>query len=451
MRAFGFLLTISILVRNTIAQTPLQSLRYNENYSHLNIDSTGNWYQKMKFTRLNQKSDFFVSQGGEVRYLFQHYTNEDWGDSPVGSYNSFYTRFLYHTDLHLSKYFRLFTQLNSTFAMGRVTPIRAIDQNVLDLQQLFFDINAFDEIKVRVGRQEFLYGSQRIISVREGPNNRQSYDAVKLIWKRTKIQADAYYSQPVRVQQGIFDDKLNKQEKLWSTYWVINRVPVIKNIDLYYLGYVNREKKYESGTKRELRHSIGTRIWKKSDTWNYDFEALYQFGSFGEQSINAYTASIDLNYTFNKVAAQPNVGIKTEIISGDKSKTDQQLNTFNPLFPRGAYFGLAALIGPSNLIDFHPSFRFKPIKNLEINADYDIFWRYSLNDGIYGPNVIMLYNSNSDSKMIGHQFGLSLDYQPNLFLKLTPEIMYFIPKKYLEDVSPGKEVFFAAFTAQFKF
>lgn len=226
---------------------------------------------------------------------------------------------------------------------------------------------------------------------------------------------------------------------------------LLNNIDLYYIGYSNREKGYASGSAEELRHSIGTRIWHQSRTWSYDFEALYQFGSFGDDQIHAYTASLDLNYTFNDVKLQPTAGFKTEIISGDQDNSDGELNTFNPLFPRGAYFGLAALIGPANLIDFHPTISIKPHALLEISADYDVFWRYSTNDGIYGPNVVLIYGSNSPASFIGHQVGLAAEYKPNPFMKLTPEVMWFVPGGYLKDVSPGKEVLFAAFTAQFKF
>ncbi len=433
------------------AQYKFQNLRYDEDYSYLKNDTTKSWYKKIKFTKLNANATSYLSNGCEVRYQFQHLTNEDWGDIPVESYNSFYTRFLYHTDFHFSKHFRFFNQFNSTFAEGRVTPNRPIDQNVLDIQQIFFDVNPLESLTFRFGRQELLYGSQRLIAVREGPNNRQSYDAAKIFWKKKNLKIDAYYSHPVRVQQAMFDDKFNEQEKLWSTYTVWNAIPKIHNIDIYYIGYYNQSKRYNSGIGEEVRHSVGTRIWRKSNTWNYDFEALYQFGSWGNQYINAYTASIDLNYTFDKRKTEPTIGVKTEIISGDKSKNDNQLNTFNPLFPRGAYFGLAALIGPVNLIDFHPNFSFKPFKYFEVSADYDVFWRYSVNEGIYGPNVMLIFDDQSTSRFIGHQLGLALEYQPNAFIKLTPEAMWFYPGQYLKDVSPGMQVFFAAFTTQFKF
>jgi hypothetical protein len=445
------MLCIALMMQSIGAQVQFQSLRYNENYAHLRNDTAAGWYSKMKFRKLNASGSAFLSQGGEVRYQYQHFTNEDWGESPVESYNSFYTRFLYHADWHLQPHFRLFMQLNSTFAVGRVTGNRSIDQNVLDLQQVFFDVTASKSLLLRVGRQELLYGSQRLIAVREGPNNRQSYDAAKLIFQKNNVQLDVFYSHPVRVRQEIFDDKFNEAEKLWSAYAVVKQVPALHNIDLYYIGYYSQQKRYAAGAAKEVRHSLGTRIWKKTGRWNYDFEALYQFGNWGHQSISAYTASIDLNYMFAGGRWQPAINLKTEVISGDKKTAGNRLNTFNPLFPRGAYFGLAALIGPSNLVDLHPAFSIRPGNNIQLSADYDVFWRHSKADGIYGPNAAMIFDSDSDDRFIGHQLGVAAEYEPSRFLKLSPEMMWFFPGPYLKDVSRGKQVFFAAFTAQFKF
>lgn len=63
-------------------------------------------------------------------------------------------------------------------------------------------------------------------------------------------------------------------------------------------------------------------------------------------------------YKFSKTKLKPEIGLKTELIRGDREYDDNKPETFNPLFPRGGYFGLAALIGPVNLIDIHPSLSF---------------------------------------------------------------------------------------------
>jgi hypothetical protein len=49
------------------------------------------------------------------------------------------------------------------------------------------------------------------------------------------------------------------------------------------------------------------------------------------------------------------------------------LQTFNPLFLKGAYFGQVAFFGPANLIDLHPSLKIHVAKHLELIADWDFF------------------------------------------------------------------------------
>jgi hypothetical protein len=336
------------------AQTSFKSLRYNEDHSYLRNDSSKNSYKKFKFTSFNNQRS--LSMGGEVRYLMQNFVNEDWGDFPVREYTAFYSRFLFHTDLRLSNSIRGFVQFNSTFANGRVTPIRSIDENRFSIHQAFVDVQVAKPLLLRVGRQELLYGSQRLISVREGPNNRLSFDAAKMIVRHNNILVDFFYARPVAIRADVLDDEFNETQSLWGGYAALANVPTLKNIDFYYLGYDRQQARFDDGVADELRHSLGTRWWGKVNRWEYDIEALYQAGSFGSGSISAWTASLNTSYTFTEWKKPVTAGIKTEIISGDRNRNDGQLNTFNPLFPRGAYFGLAALYRPFQ------SHRFSPLR-----------------------------------------------------------------------------------------
>jgi hypothetical protein len=144
--------------------------------------------------------------------------------------------------------------------------------------------------------------------------------------------------------------------------------------------------------------------------------------------------------------------LKTEIISGDQNRDDGELNTFNPLFPRGAYFGLAALIGPSNLVDVHPSVKIDVTKSLTLALDYDLFWRHTLADGIYGPNGALIYSGeNTTSRFIGDQLGFNAEYSFSRHLTITPEFTWFNAGPYLKEAGKGEDVFFTAVTLQFKY
>ncbi|WP_168171905.1 alginate export family protein [Algoriphagus sp. A40] len=432
-------------------QNKIRNVRYEEDYGFLKTDSSHR-FPKIKYLPVSENS--FLSLGGEIRYQAQWFKNEDWGDGPKEEYLAFYTRFMFHGDMHINR-FRAFAQLNSTFAVGRPDPNRPIDENRLGVHQLFFEYKLWENpskyLTARVGRQEMSYGSERLITVREGPNNRLSFDAAKLFYKSTRYGIDAFYARPVQILQGVFDDEISGIKALWAMYGVWNMNQNSK-MDHYYIGFEDELASFNGfSPEQEVRHSIGSRwsgVWRKL---SFDLEALYQFGSFGEQRISAYTASANLFYSLDQFNSKPGFGLKTEVISGDKVRSDDILNSFNPMFPRGAYFGLAAIIGPVNLIDVHPSFQVSLADELVFSMDYDLFWRFSTQDGIYGPNVRILYLAESEERKIGNQMGVNLEYSPNDHLSIVPEFTWFQADEYLKEVGAGKDVLFAALTVQYRY
>lgn len=426
-------------------------LRYDDDFSMLKNDSAANWYQHIKYKPLSKNKNTYLSFGGDIRYQYLHFNNEDWGDGIQDKNGFILTRYLLHSDFHKGNIFRTFIQLQSSLANSRKIEPSPVEENQLDLHQAFFDI-CMKHFTLRTGRQEFLYGSQRLVSVREGPNNRQSFDAIKMILAVKNVKTDLFFSHYVKSKQEIFDDGFNKHTKFWGVYSVVNKIPGINNFDIYYFGLWKRSTSFDDGTGRELRHNIGTRLWNSSKHFRYDAEAVYQFGAFSGKQIKAYTVSLNTGYKFSKTKFKPEIGIKTELISGDKNYNDDKLQTFNPLFPRGGYFGLISLIGPSNLMDIHPSLAVELTKKTALNIDYDIFWRYTTSDGVYGPNVLLIYSGkNSLYKKIGNQLSADIVYTPNNFLYFRVEIARFTAGNFLKAVGPGKNITFLAATAQLKF
>lgn len=434
-----------------------KQLRYDEDYRFLENDSSSSWYKRIKFRHLAKNKKTYLSFGGDIRYQYQWFKNENWGKSLPDNDGFILTRYLAHADLHAGKSFRVFIQLQSSLANGKEETPSPVDEDQLDLHQFFIDV-AFPlhrsrTLTLRIGRQELLYGSQRLVAVRDGPNNRQSFDAVRLIYNNNNnSRADIFFSHFVRAQQKIFDDGFNKNTKFWGGYIVKNKIPFLGNADLYYFGLWRSNAKFDDGTGEELRHSIGSRVWGSSFNWRYDIESLYQLGEFSDKKIKAWTFSVNGGYKFKNIKFQPEAGIKTELISGDAAYGDNKLQTFNPLFPRGGYFGLVSLIGPANLFDIHPSIALDVSKKLFFNIDCDIFWRYSNHDGIYGPNVSLLYTGqNSSQKQIGQQYSTDLVYIPNSLLYFRAEFTWFKAGRFLKEVGSGKDILFNAITMQFKF
>lgn len=117
------------------------------------------------------------------------------------------------------------------------------------------------------------------------------------------------------------------------------------------------------------------------------------------------------------------------------------------MFPRGAYFGLAAVIGPSNLYDIHPSIDLNLTPKIVFSVDYDLFWRYSTNDGIYQPNTQLIYSGkNTSQKYIGDQLAATLNYDAKKWLAFRLECTWFKAGDYLKEVGTGKDILFGAAT-----
>jgi len=456
MKNLVFILIIFCHSKSYCQHSVFKPLRYDEDYSYLKDDTAKNyWYKKTKFITLSKNKATYLSFGGEYRYQYFYFKNESWGSEPKDGDGYLLSRFLGHIDLHAGEFFRTFIQLQSSLANGKVNS-SPVDENQLDLHQAFFDVMIpFSKEKIitaRIGRQEFLYGSQRLVSTKEGPNNRQSFDAAKIIYNSKQFRAEGFLSTCVISKRAIFDDKFSSNIKFWGGYAVINKIPVLENIDLYYLGLWKRAARFDDGFTGERRHSLGTRIWNKSENVEYDFEAVYQFGKFGNADISSWTVSSNTTYTFSATRYRPSINIKAELISGDEDYNDKKLNTFNPLFPRGNYFGYAALIGPANLLDIHPSVSLDLSKTLNLTFDYDAFWRFSKHDGIYGPGGALLYSGkNTMSKYIGDQYSVVVLYVPINFLYFRGEATWFNTGEFLKEASPGKDIIFTGITMQFKF
>lgn len=452
------LLLISLLglVQSGKAQNRLdfKSLRYDEEYGKIINDSNRTFLDKIKYISLSGDHSVMMSLGGEVRSQYQYFKNENWGDLPNDTDGFLLNRVLLHLDTKYKKRVRLFAQLQSSTSISRIDP-NPIEKNELDVHQLFIDFNfqvRENEITFRLGRQEFLYGSQRLVSTREGPNSRQSFDAAKLIWKSKNLKTDIFYSQFVKNAFGVFNDRSNHDTKFYGVYNVFNGIPLLQNIDLYYFGLNKKMAVYNNISGDENRHSIGTRLWGSNNNWSYDFEGVYQLGKIGSQSIKAWTASFHVDYQLQTLKFKPKLGLKTDFISGDQSSEDNKLQTFNPLFPRGAYFGLAAPIGPSNLFDIHPSIELEINDKINFEVDYNFFWRLSKNDGIYLPNMTLLYPSaNVSQRYSGSHLGAAIDYDSKKGFLLKLEYVWFNTGSYLKEVSTGEDIFFAGTTLYYRF
>jgi hypothetical protein len=439
-----------------------QMLRYDEDYSYLKDPTLRtDFWDPLKYIPLCGRDDWYVSFGGEIRERYEFFHDLNQGLAPAnaqGNNFSFTQRYMISADFHLGPYVRFFAQTITGLEEGFIGgPIPGIDVDVFSLHQAFLDFvlplgDEKNTLTARLGRQELEYGSGRLIDIREGPNLPLSFDAARLLLHQGDWEVDGWWGKPVLNEPGVFQDYPDPTKSFWGLY-AVHPLPLLPkgNIDLYYLGYVNKDAVYASGAGYEVRHTLGTRIWGAPLPWEYNVEYDWQFGTFGSGTIEAWSAANAIRYNFSDLPLKPRLGLRFDFASGDNNKASPNLQTFNPLFPSGIYFNLLNPVGPLNLIDLHPTLDLYVGEKVTLSFDWDFYWRESLGDGVYAISGMPLRTGVAGSRYVGNCPAFTIAWNPTRHVSLVAQYCHFLPGPYFEANPPDKATDYVSVWLDYKF
>jgi hypothetical protein len=364
-----------------------------------------------------------------------------------------------HFDFHYGKHLRTFVELKSGLNSYRIGGPRPIDEKKLDFQAGFLEIGntwGQNSVAVRAGRLELEYGSGRLIDVREGPNVRLSFDGFMIKSKVDTWQIDGFAVRPDLDKPGFFDNAPNHAIGFWGVYFT-RPVRRKNSLETYYLGLDRQQAKFQRGTAHEVRHTLGARFSRPVATekagWDFDYEVLWQFGRFGSANIEAWTAASETGYRIPTIPLKPRFSAKADISSGDNPNS-KTLGTFNPLFPKGNYFGVLATTGPGpiNFIDVHPRVETSLPHGVTVSFDWIIQWRENVNDGVYAvPGFLIRAADGSRARFVGHRPGGEIRWQANRHLWFQADYGIFYAGRFLKETQPGRNLNYWALWAGYKF
>ena len=448
---------------------PITSRRYTEDYGYLKagepaaVEALSPW-ARLKYLPLNAAGDVYLTLGAELRLRYEWYGDNNWGDGPQDEDGYLWERALPLADLHLGEHFRLFGQLISAFAFDLDVPESPVDEDHLDALQLFVDgrlpleSDGNAALTLRPGRQLLTYGSGRLIDLRYGPNVLQAFDAAKALFETERWRVDAFYARPVDHRIGVFDDRIGESESLWSVYGTLkpgSEAPL--GLDLYYIGYLNDDSAFVEPSSRELRHTLGSRAFGNEAGWDWDLELFYQFGDIetdgGDGSIHAWSVASNTGYTFADLPLRPRIALRADVISGDRDPDDRDVETFNPLFPKGKYFGELTPIGPANLIHVNPYVTVRLSQRLQLSGSIAFYWRESLEDGVYafGGVDILRPDGGSDARYVGTQAEALLEYELDRHFSALVSYSIFTAGDFIEDTGDDEPIHFVGLEAMYRF
>ncbi len=343
--------------------------------------------------RIRIGDNWMFTTGGEWR---SRYANEV--DSRLtGVDNTYYlTRTRVYGDLWFRDRFRIFAEFINAQSFDQDLPPGPGDQYNPNFLNLFADVNLGwirdRPLWLRGGRQELLYGSQRLISPLDWPNDRRTFQGARLFWQSDKFSLDGFVVQPVIPSANSFAS-VNWQQ-VFSGVWGTYRPQKGLIVDLYYLNFQDSNPIYlgrDSVKGPQNLSTIGSRWYGNKKDWLWDTEAMIQFGRYSNQGILANAYTMGGGYYFSKWFTNPSIWVYYDHASGQPGPPGSTSvhQTFNQLFPfNHYYFGMMDLVGRQNINDIHTEIALFPVKWWTVNAQYHVLRLDSPFDALYNSSGV---------------------------------------------------------------
>ena len=370
----------------------------------------------------------YISLGASLRERFEFNDAPNFGVGNTRGDSYLLQRLQIHVDIRLNENWQIFTQLEDVRTIDKAS-VSPVDQNQLDLRLAFIAYSGAlgDGIfKARVGRQDFAFDLQRFVSSRDGPNVRQSFDAVWADYETGLWRFIGFVSQPVQYRFGDVFDDFSGQNFRFSTARIERKVFGDNELSGYYSLFERSSARYLDALGEETRHIFDVRFAGNANGFDWDLEAMRQTGHVGPKEIEAWALGGRTGYTFSNAAWTPRIGLQADAASGDGRAGDNTISTFNPLFPNGYYFSLAGYTGYANLIHLKPTLTVKPIANLTVTAGLGMQWRQTVADAVYvQPNVAVAGTAGQGVRWTGVYSQLRADYVFNANLTGAVEAVHY--------------------------
>jgi hypothetical protein len=332
-----------------------------------------------------------------------------------------------------------------------VTPT---DSDRAELQLAFADFTApagGGRVTLRIGRQELLFdNAQRFVALREGPNVRRAFDGARLIASTGMLEVTAFAASPVADQdEEAFDDHADRDMR-FSGLRLRYGAGAPLHLDGYGYRYERDAATFGGVRAPERRNVFGLQSDGRRGAFDWDIDAVYENGSFGDADIHAWAFGAVLGYSLREMMWQPRIGLQLDAASGDRDAGDRRLETFNPLFPRGAYFAQAGLTDFSNLVHAGVFFSVQPLSDLGFGLAAGHIARQSRADAAYAQPMLPIPHSITGSKAIGNYLRLNAAYRIDAHLNVAIEALHEVPDAALRRVG-ARTVDYAELVMKFLF
>lgn len=399
-----------------------------------------------------------LSFGGELRMRLMNEKNRlrPLGNTELNAYELWRWRNYLHWK-H-SDWLRVYAEMIDASIFQNDLPPTGIDLNRWDMQNYFVDVAPleFDGQKVwlRTGRQELLYGSQRLVSPLDWANTRRNFEGLKIFTKGEAWDFDLWVTNPVNTATpnngplSKFDYQFDQRNRnrvfsgAWSTYkGVKDHV-----FDYYFLWDHTTQNNaggpnlpaYPLGDRMLLATRwLGNHAYSDDATVHAEVEGGYQFGTdFGDR-VQAGFVTVGAGHTWKNLWGEPNFWFYYDWASGSNNPDGTVDGTFFQYFGLvHAYLGLIDNISRQNITDLNWRWTIKPHKKVTFMAAQHFFAKANSADYLYNVTGSRVGQPNTGTN-VGQEIDLLLTYNHNANFSLETGYFWFLYGSVLDSLDLG--------------
>ena len=317
------------------------------------------------------------------------------------------------------------------------TPFKA----AMDLRTAFADVGApTGHVTIRGGRQELVYGEQRLIGHVSWLNAARTFDGVKGTFRSKAFSADVFATSVVRILDSELD-KSGNGNRFAGVYGTTSKLIPLATVEPYVLFKRDVNLRAEAGGFGTLKETTtGVRIAGKLPArFDYGVEMALQRGSLGTDDISAWAGHWQLRETFPGQAAVRLTG-EYNFASGDKDPADNVRGTFDQLYPTPHdKTGLADQIGWKNVHHARAGFEVTPFKGFPVTTNYHSWWLAEDRDAIYnvGNAVVGRVATGAADRHVGQELDVQVSRALTPQLQAAAGYAHIFTGPFLKETTPG--------------
>jgi hypothetical protein len=317
------------------------------------------------------------------------------------------------------------------------TPFRA----PFDMRMAFADIgNAQSRVAVRVGRQELVYGEQRLVGHVGWLNAARTFDAARVTLRGKGLQLDVFGASVVRILEGEFD-RSGAGNRFAGAYAIAPALVPLASLEPYAFWKRDVNLLTETASRGTLSlATLGVRwIGRLPGGLEYNTDTAVQSGSLGSDDVSAWAG----HYTVRSPAAG-SLAFRTSgefnYASGDSDPADGTRGTFDQLYPTPHdKYGLADQVGWRNIRHLRAGVELTPWKGLPLVANYHSWWLNEKRDGLYagGGALLARVPAGAASAHVGQELDIQATKALTPQFQVAAGYAHIFTGAFLKEATPG--------------